>query len=216
MTLTLTLSLTYSELKKLDPCPKRLRKVAKLMGGAREWGEKRITAREAAEAGIEFDDLLWVAATIALTDNRVKRRLRLFLTDCAARMLPVFEKQHPDDARPREAIMAARQFVSGEKTSVVRAARAAANRVDWSTAAGAAAGSAATAAAGSARAIDWDSADWTARSALWAILWNADGASDKSAVQAEKQWQLDRLVAWLSDPEPTPIDLPGLPEKRAA
>lgn len=212
----MTLSLTYSELKNLDPCPKRLRKVAKLMGGVRKWGHRRITAREAAEAGIEFDDLLWVAATIALTDNRVKRRLRLFLTDCAARMLPVFEKQHPDDARPREAIMAARQFVSGEKTSVVRAARAAANSVDRSTAAGAAAGSAATAAAGSARAIDWDSADWTARSALWAILWNADGASDKSAVQAERHWQLERLVLWLSDPEPTPIDLPGLPEKRAA
>ena len=168
----MTISLTYSELKSLAPCQGRLREAAKLMGGARKWGKKRITAKEAVEAGVGFDDLLWVASAVALNDKGVERRLRLFVADCAARALPIFEKQYPSDARPREAIIAARKFANNE----IGDAAGAAGDAAW------AAGDAA----------------WAAGDAAWA---------------AEKQWQLERLVLWLSDPEPTPIDLPGLPGK---
>jgi hypothetical protein len=39
---------------------------------------------------------------------------RLFAADCAEHVLPVYEKSHPSDARPREAITAARAVARGE------------------------------------------------------------------------------------------------------
>ena len=53
---------------------------------------------------------------------------RLFAADCAERVLPIFEKKHPDDTRPREAIEAARQFARGE---IDAAARASARAAVW-------------------------------------------------------------------------------------
>ena len=255
----MSIGLTYSELKKLEPCQGSLRDVAKLMGGARKWGKKRITAKEAIEVGVGFDDLLWVASAVALNDKDVERRLRLFLADCAARVLHLFEKEHPDDAGPREAIIAARQYANGEIRAAAGAAAGAAARAAARAAAGAAARAAAWDAAGAAaraaawdaaraaaraaagaaaRAAAWDAARDAARAAAWDAAWDAARAAARAAAwaaawdaaraaagaaawdaawdaarAAERQWQLERLVLWLSDPEPTPIDLPGLPGK---
>ena len=41
-------------------------------------------------------------------------RERLFTCDLASVLLPLFEAAYPDDARPRDAIEAARRFVSGD------------------------------------------------------------------------------------------------------
>jgi hypothetical protein len=43
-----------------------------------------------------------------------KKNLRLFAADCAERVLPIFEKKHPNDKRPRLAIQAARAFTHGK------------------------------------------------------------------------------------------------------
>lgn len=59
------------------------------------------------------DDIIWVAAN-HVGDADYERRLRLFATDCAARVLPLFEAEHPDDQRPRRAIEAARAYARGE------------------------------------------------------------------------------------------------------
>ena len=40
--------------------------------------------------------------------------LALWAADCAERVLPLFEKQHPQDDRPRQAIEAARAWVRGQ------------------------------------------------------------------------------------------------------
>src|SRR3546814_9974895 len=49
----------------------------------------------------------------SVTDADVERRLRLWLADCAARVLHIYEKTEAS-AAPREAIIAARRFARGE------------------------------------------------------------------------------------------------------
>ena len=52
---------------------------------------------------------------------------RLFACDCAAHVLPIYEKEYPDDKRPRECIKVARKFAHGKATrEEMTAARAAA------------------------------------------------------------------------------------------
>ena len=64
---------------------------------------------------------------------------RLFACDCARRVLSIYEKDRPDDARPRVAIETAERFARGEATrEEMAAAWAAAGAAAWD-AAGAAA-----------------------------------------------------------------------------
>jgi hypothetical protein len=80
------------------------------------------------------------------------REVTAFAARCAAAVLPIFERDAPDDARPREAIDAARAFAAGaDRTSALRtsawSAYRAAQAVDGSAAEAARAASAAAGAA---------------------------------------------------------------------
>ena len=72
----------------------------------------------------------------------ISSELRLFAADCAEHVLYMYEQECPGDARPRQAIEAARAYARGE---ISAAARAAARDTAW--AASAAASDAANAAA---------------------------------------------------------------------
>ena len=61
----------------------------------------------------------------------IGRELRLFAADCAERVLYLFEKERPDDDRPRKAIQAARDFANGK---IEAAAREAAGAAAWAAA----------------------------------------------------------------------------------
>jgi len=98
-----------------------------------------------------------------------ERTARLFAADCAERVLPIFEKEFPNDARPRKAIQAARDFVNGKI-----------DRKEMGLA-GAAAWAAARDAAGDA-----------AGDAAWAAAWAGAAARD-----AERKWQTERLFEYL-------------------
>jgi hypothetical protein len=72
-----------------------------------------------------------------------QKSLRLFAADCAERVLPIFEKEFPNDDRPRRAIKAARDFARGKISDAARAAaraaagaaaRAAARAAAWAAA----------------------------------------------------------------------------------
>ena len=80
-------------------------------------------------------------------DDRIARS---FACDCAERVLPIFEKEYPNDKRPRAAIEAARGYLAGVVTETARAAA-------W--------------AAGAARAAAWAAAE--------AAAWAATGATEK-------------------------------------
>ena len=185
----MTIGLTYAELKALKPCAESQKRVAKLLGGATVWNGRVVTADEARKAGCTFDDLAWAASSIARSNPDVERRLRLWLADCAACVLHIYEKTGGSLA-PRAAIVASRQFARGEITDAARAA------------AGAAAWAAGWAAAGAAA---WDAA----RDAARAAAGDADGTADGTAARAaEETWQFDRLIARLSDDEPEDWPLP--------
>lgn len=202
-------TLTYAQFKALDPCGEAFERVVKLFGGARTWGENGVTAAQAKEAGCTLDDLIWAASALSYRDKDVKRRLRLWMADCAARVLHIYERAGTSDA-PRNAIIANRRFARGEIDATAwAAAMDAAWEAAWE-AVGDAAMDAIRAAAmasarGASRAAVWaaardaarDDEDIAARTAARTAAWNA-----------EEAWQLDRLVAWMSDDEPDDWPLP--------
>jgi hypothetical protein len=120
---------------------------------------------------------------------------RLFACDCAAHVLKIFEKECPNDKRPRECIAVARKFARGKATQEERAAardaagaaaRAAARDAAW-----AAAGDAAWAAArAAARAAAGDAAG----DAAWAAARDAARAAARDAA-GDAAWAAARAAA---------------------
>ena len=83
-------------------------------------------------------DCLWALCAV-LKHPEADRVMRLMAADFAEAVLPIFEKKHPNDDRPRKAIEAARKFANGEITNQERAAagdaaRAAARAAAWAAA----------------------------------------------------------------------------------
>ena len=119
---------------------------------------------------VSYGDKLWLLCRSDFLDDK---RWRLFACDCAERVLSIFEKEYPDDNRPRKAIETARLFANGEATQKeLDAAWDAASDAAWS----------------SARSAAWDAA--------WSASWDAARAG-VWAGDAEQKWQLDRLAMYL-------------------
>ena len=75
------------------------------------------------------------ARLLARVETWNDRTARLFACDCAERVLPIFERERPDDERPREAIAVARRFANGEAThEELAAAWAPARAAAWDAA----------------------------------------------------------------------------------
>ena len=153
-------------------------RVAELANGRRSMSVTEVLALES----VSVADRIWVG--IALLDERSRR---LSACDCAEHTLPLFERTHPDDKRPREAIAVARRFADGKATmKELDAARDAAWDAAWDAARDAAGDAAWYAAWAAARDAVWYAAWATARDAVWAAAWAADWA-------AEREWQLETL-----------------------
>jgi hypothetical protein len=68
-------------------------------------------------------------------EKECEKIARLFSCDCAEHTIGIFEKQYPDDKRPRQAIDVARRFARGEATpKELAAARDAASDAAWAAA----------------------------------------------------------------------------------
>ena len=203
-------AISVAAIMKFNPCLSSMADARRVLPKRR-----RFTTAQARDAGVPFCDILWVLSAMARTDKDVERRLRLWLTDCAARVLHIYEKTEASDA-PRNAIIAARQYARGEIDRDARAAprdaaRAAAR--DAGAAAGAAARDAAWVAARAAArdaARDAGAAAGTAAwDAAWVAAWDAAWVAARVAARAaEEAWQFDRLIAWFSDDEPQVWPLP--------
>ena len=126
-----------------------------------------------------------------------ERTARLFACDCAARVLPIYEKKYPKDDRPRNAIEAARKYAKGEITrpevdTAAVAARAAAAEAAWAAAM--------AAARAAAMAAARDAAMAAARDAAWdAAMAAARDAARDAAWDAERKWQTQRLLEILNE-----------------
>lgn len=132
---------------------------------------------------------------------------RLLAADEAERVLRFFEKEHPNDPRPRNTIAAARAFARGEITwAELATARYDACSAAWaaaydaaSAAASAAANAAASAAAGDAWVAAGAAANAAARAAASAAAGTAAGdAAGYAAMAAETAWQARRLQEYLN------------------
>ncbi len=127
--------------------------------------------------------------------RNVERELWLFAADCAERVLHIFEREYPEDKRPRLAIEAARDFANDKIDTVARAAAGAAALAAAGAAAGDAAGDAAWAAAGAAGgAAAGDAGGAAAWAAGRASAGDAAGAAAGAAGRAaERNWQRDHF-----------------------
>ena len=102
-----------------------------------------------------LDDTLWVLDKT----TGLRRICVLFAADCAEQVLPLFERDRPDDSRPRRAIEVARDPHAWAAWAAAWAASAAASA--------AARDAARAAASDAASAAAWDAA----RDAAWAAAW---------------------------------------------
>lgn len=110
------------------------------------------------------------ARLVSHCGNWNERTAQLFAADCAEDVLHLYERDYPNDDRPRRAIQAARDFAEGR---VSEAATAAARAAAWVAARAAARDAAWDAAWVAARAAARDAAWNTARDAASAAAWAA-------------------------------------------
>ena len=125
----------FKRLREAGACTGRYKHLTKRLGGITSYGrETPITLTQILDAnGIK--DALW--ALVACPDS--DRFARHLACDFAEEVLPIFERQYPDDDRPRECIEVARRFADGEATTKERdaawaAAEAAAEAAAWAAA----------------------------------------------------------------------------------
>jgi hypothetical protein len=103
------------------------------------WLDKEIYEVEYRGEIIEDDDKCVVreARLLCKVEAWNEKTARLFAADCAEKVLPIFEKQYPEDNRPRLAIKATRDYANGkitqdELSAAESAARSAAESAAWS------------------------------------------------------------------------------------
>ena len=109
------LTLTFRAAKMARACLRSYEKFAKFKGGVTKWGtDKPFPLLEVLDNN-GLQDALWALNCCRPTEER-DRISRLFACDCSERVLPIFEKQYPEDKRPRQAIEVARRFANGKAT----------------------------------------------------------------------------------------------------
>ena len=108
-----------------------------------------------------LDDALWALRAVLPEQEKDRDRLaRLFACDCAESVLNIYERDYPNDDRPRNAVRVAREFAEGRATNDQLAAAQ-----DAALAAARAAARAAAQAA--ARDAAWVAALAAAQDAAW-------------------------------------------------
>jgi len=135
-----------------------------------------------------------IAELASKSDHRI---LALWAADCAERALPYFERNHPEDDRPRKAISACREwarnsvFRMADVRSVSLAAHAAAREVEGDNPARSAAR-----AAGQAMATAHvpSHAVAAARYAATTVRDANEGTEAHDATAKEREWQYRRLL----------------------
>ena len=156
---------TLELIRKQNPCEESWLKLLKSLNKTKADSEPLELTYILETLGIT--DAIWSLRSLKGKDKEI----RLFAADCAESVLHIFEKEHPNDDRPRKAIRAARDYANGLISSQeLKAARDAA----WDAA--------------------WDA--WgAARAAAWAAAWDAKAARDaaNAAGAAGAAWDAGKV-----------------------
>jgi hypothetical protein len=135
-----------------------------------------------------------------LLTNEDLRQIARWAADCAERALPVFEAKSPEDARPREAIAAARTFAaSGTRTANLRkvawaALKAAGEVGDPAAAAAARAASTAAASAYTHPIATPHQVNHILSPAAYSAYAIGLDAADEAAAETEVRWALEQAL----------------------
>ena len=174
-----------------------------------QWLDARVFRVEVAGAKVEAHDKLVVRRARLIEETAwSETTARLFAADCAERVLHIFERRHPNDGRPRDAITAARAFARGEISGEQRsAARAVAEVAAWEVTEAAARSASWAASRAAARANTWAAApaatEATAGDDARFGAWNAARAAAWNVARdVEKAWQAERLRQYLTGEAP--------------
>ena len=162
---------TLNKIKSHSPCEDGWKKLLNHLGKTEADNEVLELRTILVSNGIEHT--LWAFRAVDGKDKEI----RLFAADCAEMVLPIYEKEYPNDYRPRKAIHAARDYANG----LISAGELVAARADASAAADAAMTKRAAA-----------SAKWAAASAAWDA---ASAASAASAARAAQRTAADAALA---------------------
>lgn len=164
------ITITLTDIRACKPCEDRWVHLLKALGKNKADTEILPLERILDLNGI--DDALWALRAVKGHDNAI----RLFACHCAQSALHVFEREYPDDPRPRQAIETAEQFARGRATERELKAAKAATRV--------------------AAGVAWDAAYDAARAAADAAAWDAAGAADAvDAVDAAVRAAWDDFIS---------------------
>lgn len=125
---------SYELLKDAGACAEELRAGARKFGGIKKHGRKTKTPLVKVLDKVGLNNALWTLDH-AVEGEDAHRILHQFRADCAIRVLKYFERDRPDDTRPRDAISSTRRYAVGQETD---AAWAAAGGAAWGAAGGAA------------------------------------------------------------------------------
>ncbi len=182
---------TLNKIKAHSPCGDGWNKLLNHLGKTQADDEPLSIATIIQSNGIR--DAVWALCAVEDKDKEI----RLFAADCAESILHIYEKQYPNDDRPRKAIQAARDYANGV---IGKDELAAAGDAAWAAAwaAGDAAGDAARAAAGDAAwAAAWaagDAAGDAARDAARAAAGDAAWAAARDAAGKAKWQEIELLL----------------------
>lgn len=100
---------TLNKIKACSPCEDGWRKLLNHLGKTEADDEALSFITILESNGIE--DAMW-----SLRTCEDERAVRLFACDCAESVLHFFEKEYPNDNRPRKAIEVARKYADGDAT----------------------------------------------------------------------------------------------------
>ena len=127
------LTTTFQILKESGACEEGYKKLAKNLGGIRKYGKDKPIPLWNILKSNGLDDVLWCSDKTQQPEE-AEKVFRLMAADFAESVLHIFEKEYPDDNRPRLAIKASRDYANGNiydadrsaASADARAARAAA------------------------------------------------------------------------------------------
>lgn len=184
---------TLAQLSGLNPCGPGI-DIANITLPAGAFG-----AREARDAGVSFDDILWGIASLAQSDVDIYRRLQCWLDDCAKHVtLEIGDAYLPVHAladRQARGLDFSRRHLDAAVKAITRYTA----RIAWHRATKAA-GIAANNGVVMARATGAGLAP--AATALASAAWYS---AKERAKLAEEAWQFARLVAWFDGADPAPL-----------
>jgi len=166
------------------------------------------TAEDARVAGVELDDVLWTVWNVAKTNPQVRAQLYMWLTDCAARVLPLYESASLSPI-PRHRIETVRALAhKGEFAQLEQLGDGIEAYKMWNTATDEGKRTPALAAKCVAMGVhNLEGCCTWALIARWAVSEAAPRHKEAEALNAEREWQYKRLAYRLSGAEVADLPL---------